>query len=103
MSRLGIFSALDFHFQCQEIPQVQDGRLSIVEEVHPLLHLGAGHPPCIDDRVCMGCFLRRFLQTRLSAIAGQGDIVELGLFLSWLATQREKGDGWPRKCISIPS
>ena len=69
MSRLRIFSALVyFHFQCQEIPQVQDGRLAVVEEVHPLLHLGAGHTPCIDDRVCMGCFIRRFLEPGLSAI-----------------------------------
>ena len=58
MSQLRIFSALVyFHFQGQEIPQVQDGRLAVVEDVYPLLHLSVDHPPCIDDRVCMGCFL----------------------------------------------
>ena len=50
---LRIFSALVyFHFQGQEIAQVQEGRLAVVEEVYPLLHLGAGHHPRIDERVC---------------------------------------------------
>ena len=54
MSRQRIFSSLVyFHFQVQEIPQVQDGRLAVVEEVYSLLHLGVGHPPCIDDRMSM--------------------------------------------------